>query len=121
MRRFLKEKGLPPEILERHYKFVKHYDDNLKELNDNLDAIDKSRTKTEADAAIGKAKAHLEKVKMPSKHVPLDPNKLPHRTAEPVWIEPRTSPEQFTEGKELRAKSIEAKTSPSDPHFGKGG
>ena len=92
---FLKKKGLPPEILERHYKFVKHYEDNLKELNDNLAAIDKSRTKSETDASISRAKSHLEKVKVPSSHVPLDPNKLPHRTAEPVWIEPRTSPEQF--------------------------
>jgi len=80
--RFLKEKGLPPEILDRHYKFVKHYEDNLKELNDNLDAIDKSKTKSEADAAISRAKAHLEKVKAPSKHVPLDPNRLPFTSPE---------------------------------------
>ena len=63
LRRCLKEKGLPPEILERHYKFVKHYEDNLKELNDNLDAIDKSKKKSDAEAAIGRAKSHLEKVK----------------------------------------------------------
>ncbi|TAL58169.1 MAG: transglutaminase domain-containing protein, partial [Nanoarchaeota archaeon] len=80
--RFLKEKGLPPEILERHYKFVKHYEDNLKELNDNLVAIDKSRTKSEADAAISRAKAYLEKVKAPSKHKKLDPNRLPFTTPE---------------------------------------
>src|SRR4030042_2027209 len=48
----LKDEGLPPEILERHRNFVKHYEDNLKELNNNLDAIDKSKTKSEADAAI---------------------------------------------------------------------
>jgi len=80
--RLLKEKGLPPEILERHYKFVKHYEDNLKELNDNLAAIDKSKTKSDADAAIGRAKSHLEKVKPPKKHIPLDPNKLPFATPE---------------------------------------
>jgi len=93
--RFLKEKGLPPEILERHYKFVRHYEDNLNELKTNLDAIDNAKTKSETDAAISRAKAHLEKVKPPKKHIPLDPNKLPHRTAEPIFIEPRTSPEQF--------------------------
>ncbi|MFZ3138457.1 MAG: transglutaminase-like domain-containing protein [Thermodesulfovibrionales bacterium] len=107
--RFLKEKGLPPEILERHYKFVKHYEDNLKELNDNLVAIDKSRTKSEADAAISRAKAHLEKVKAPSKHVPLDPNKLPHRTAEPVWIEPRLNKEDFKEMQDARYKMQDKK------------
>jgi len=79
--KFLKEKGLPPEILERHYKFVKHYEDNLKELNDNLSAIDKSKTKTEADAAISRARAHLEKVKAPKKHI-FDPNRLPFTTPE---------------------------------------
>ncbi len=94
----LKNEGLPPEILERHYKFVKHYEDNLNELKTNLEDIDKSKTKSEADAAIGRAKAHLEKVKAPSKHVPLDPNKLPHRTLEPVFTDPREKPEQFTEG-----------------------
>jgi len=101
--RFLKEKGLPPEILDRHYKFVKHYEDNLKELNNNLAAVDKSTTKTEADAAISRARAHLEKVKVPSKRVPLDPNKLPHRTAEPVWKDPRTKPEEFQKDREALA------------------
>ncbi len=107
--KFLKEKNLSQTILDRHYNFIKNYTENYNELKTNLDAIEKSKTKTEADAAISRAKAHLEKVKAPSKHVPLDPNKLPHRTAEPVWIEPRTSPEQFTEGKELRAKGKESK------------
>jgi len=91
----LKDAGLPFEILERHHKFVRHYEDNLKELKGNLDDIDRAKTKGETDAAIGRAKAHLEKVKPPKKHKPLDPNKLPHRTAEPVFIEPRTSPEEF--------------------------
>lgn len=95
--RFLKEKGLPAEILERHYKFVKHYGDNLNELNTNLDAIESAVTESEINTQIEKLKAFLEKVKPPKKHIPLDPNKLPHRTAEPIWIEPRTSPEQFKE------------------------
>ena len=107
--RFLKEKGLPPEILERHRKFVKHYEDNLNELKTNLDNIEKSKKKSDADAAIGRAKSHLEKVKPPKKHIPFDPNKLPHRTLEPVFKEPRLKPEEFTEGKELRAKDKEQK------------
>lgn len=79
--KFLKKKNLPPEILDRHYKFVRHYEDNLKDLNDNLDAIDKSKTKSDADAALRRAKAYLEKVK-PPKRKPLDPNQLPVRAAE---------------------------------------
>jgi len=35
----LREAGLPDEILERHYKFVKHYEDNLNELRTSLKTI----------------------------------------------------------------------------------
>jgi transglutaminase-like putative cysteine protease len=94
--RTLKEKGLPLEILERHRKFVKKYDDNYRELQTNLSAIDKAKTKAEADSEIEKAKAHLAKVKPPKKHKPLDPNNLPFRAPEePVFKEPRTKPEQL--------------------------
>lgn len=103
----LKEAGLPDEILERHYKFIKHYDDNLKELKKNLDAIDKSKDSKEVEAKVQETKRFLDKVKPPKKHTPLDPNKLPHRTMEPVFIEPRTSPEEFTEGLVKQAKSEE--------------
>src|SRR4030043_1211153 len=105
----LKDEGLPNEILERHYNFVKKYEDNLNELKNNLDTIDKAKDKKETDDAIEKTKQFLEKAKPPKKHVPLDPNKLPHRTAEPVWIEPRTSPEEFKRAKEQIAKNREQK------------
>ncbi len=105
--KFLKEKGLPPEILDRHYNFIKHYENNLNELKNNLDNIEKAKTKAEVEAEVENTKKFLEKVKPPKKHIPLDPNKLPHRTVEPVFIEPRTSPEEFTEGKEQIAKSEE--------------
>lgn len=105
--RFLKEKGLPPEILERHRNFVKHYEDNLNELKSNLDEIQKHSAKSkELSDAIDKTKKFLEKVKPKKKHTPLDPNKLPHRTAEPVWKEPRTSPDQFKEEQTAGYKNI---------------
>ena len=68
----LKDAGLPQEILQRHHKFVKHYEDNLNELKDNLEGFQKSRSEAWAE----KAKAHLKKVKPPKKHKPLDPNKV---------------------------------------------
>ncbi|MEW6054880.1 MAG: transglutaminase-like domain-containing protein, partial [Nitrospirota bacterium] len=105
----LKDEGLPYEILERHYDFVKKYDNNLNELRNNLDAIEKGKDKKETDTAIEKTKKFLEKVKPPKKHVPLDPNKLPHRTMEPVFTDPREKPEEFTEGKEMKAVSKEQK------------
>jgi hypothetical protein len=105
----LKDEGLPPEILERHDTFTSKYDTNLTELKNNLDAIDKAKDKKETDSAVEKTKQFLEKVKPPKKHTPLDPNKLPHRTLEPVFTDPREKPEDFTEGVVKQAKSREQK------------
>lgn len=73
----LKDKGLPSEILERQRNFVKRYEDNLTIIKTDLENIDKAKSKADADAAIEKAKAHLEKVKSPKKHKTLDPDHLP--------------------------------------------
>ncbi len=82
----IKEKGLPPEILDRHRNYVKKYDDNYNELKANLDAINKAKTAAETAAAIDKAKAHLAKTKAPSKHKPLDPNNLPVKSPEETQV-----------------------------------
>jgi hypothetical protein len=87
----LRDANLPEEILQRHRKFVKHYEDNLNELKENLDGFQKSGTEAWAE----KARAHLKKVKPPKKHIPLDPNKLPHRTQELERKEPRLKKEDF--------------------------
>ncbi len=92
----LKDAKLPKEILDRHYKFVKHYEDNLNELKANLDVIGKPSAKSqELRAALQKAKAHLERVKPPKKHVPLDPNKLPNRMVKAKARTPRLKKEEF--------------------------
>ena len=44
---------------------------------------------------IEKAKKHLQRVKPPKKHIPLDPNKLPHRTPKVEKREPRLKKEDF--------------------------
>lgn len=75
----LKDAKLPKEILDRHYKFVKNYEDNLKELRANLDGVEQAKTKSDRKVKIEKARLHLEKVKAPSKHQKLDPNNLPFR------------------------------------------
>lgn len=84
-----KIKGLPDEIKQRHKDFVKKYEENLNILRRNLDDIEKAETAEEVKVEVEKAKTFLEKTKPPSKHKPLDPNKLPHRTPEPVKKEPR--------------------------------
>ena len=61
----LKDKVLPKEILDRHYKFVKHYEDNLKELKTNLDDVEKAKTRADRKAKIEKARLHLEKTRAP--------------------------------------------------------
>lgn len=92
----LKDARLPKDILDRHYKFVKNYNDNLTELKTNLDAIEQQpSTSNEQVAALAKAKAHLEKVKPPTNQIPLDPNNLPHRTVKAKKRAPRLKKEEF--------------------------
>ena len=90
----LRDGGLPNEILQRHHKFVKHYDDNLNELKANLDSIEKTKGLA-VEVEIEKTKQHLQRVKPPKKHTPLDPDKLPHRTPKVEKREPRLKKEDF--------------------------
>jgi transglutaminase-like putative cysteine protease len=92
----LKDAKLPKEILARHAKFVKHYEDNLKELRANLDDIDAAKTGAARKAKVEKARLHLEKVKAPSRHQKLDPNNLPFKVRKATKIiAPRLKKEYF--------------------------
>ena len=92
----LKDAKLPKEILDRHAKFVKNYEDNLKELRGNLDGIELAKTTSDRRAKIEKARLHLEKVKAPSKHQKLDPNNLPFRARTAgKKVAPRLKKEDF--------------------------
>ncbi len=93
----LKDANLPKEILNRHYNFVKHYEDNLRELKTNLLAVEQSAVSgNKKKEALTKTKTHLEKTKAPSHHQKLDPNNLPFRNRkEAKPIEPRLKKEQF--------------------------
>jgi len=91
----LKDAKLPDEILQRHYKFVKHYDDNLAELKGNIDKVEKAKDKAEAEAEIDKAAKHLKKVKAEKKHKPLDPNNLPHRIRKVKERQPKQKTEEW--------------------------
>jgi len=94
----LRDAKLPQEIVDRHAKFVKHYEDNLRELKTNLSRIEDTGLKADKLArrqALQAAKAHLEKTKAASKHVPLDPNKLPFRTVKGKERAPRLKKEEF--------------------------
>lgn len=91
----LKNAKLSPEIMERHNRFVKHYDDNLTELNGNIERVEKAKDRQEAEVEIEKVGKHLKRVKAPSKHQKLDPNNLPHRQPKAVKREPRMKKEEF--------------------------
>lgn len=91
----LKDANLPQEILDRHAKFVKHYEDNLAELKTNLAGIEQGAGSKGFKEALAKAKTHLEKTKAPSKHTPLDPNNLPNRMVKAKERAPRLKKEDF--------------------------
>lgn len=91
----LKKAGLPAEIIERHNKFIKHYDDNLAELKGNIERVEKAKDKKEAEEGIEEARIHLAKVKAPSRHQKFDPNNLPHRQPIANKREPRMKKEEF--------------------------
>lgn len=91
----LKDAKLPPEILARHQKFVKHYDDNLAELKGNIAKVEAAKDETAVKVEIDKALTHLQKTNAPSRHQKLDPNNLPHRQRKAVKREPRLKKEDF--------------------------
>lgn len=91
----LKDAKLPAEIMQRHYRFVKHYDENLAELKGNIDRVEKAKDKKQAEAEIERTRVHLEKVKAPSRHQKLDPNNLPFRQPKVIKREPRMKKEEF--------------------------
>jgi transglutaminase-like putative cysteine protease len=91
----LKAAKLPAEILERHRKFVKHYDDNLNELKGNVERVEKAKNQAEIEVEVEKTRKHLERVKAPSRHQKLDPNNLPHRQPVVKKREPRMKKEEF--------------------------
>ena len=91
----LKDAKLPVEIMDRHYKFVKHYDDNLAELKGNIERVEKAKDKKQVEVEIEKTRAHPAKVKAPSRHQKLDPNNLPFRQPKVIKREPRMKKEEF--------------------------
>jgi len=91
----LKAAKLSAAVLERHRKFVKHYDDNLKELKGNIARVEQARDNAETETELARVHQHLKRVKAPSSHQKLDPNNLPHRNRVLQKREPRMKKEDF--------------------------
>ena len=81
----------------------------------NLEAVEKAKTEVEEDREVEKIRKFLEKIKPPKKHIPLDPNKLPHRTAKPKK-KPRLKKEEFhKDSGQLSVVSSQGKTKKQRP------
>ncbi len=91
----LKAAKLPREILLRHAAFVENYTSNVNSLKKELDDIDKAKTKADRKAKIEKVRLDLEKTKPQKKHIPLDPNRLPHKQVRGKEKAPRLKKEEF--------------------------
>ncbi len=91
----LKSANLPNEILTRHYKFVKNYEDNLAELKANIDSIEKAKTPSALTSEIAKTQKHLSKIKPLKKRKPFDPNKLPNRIVKAKERQPKLKREEW--------------------------
>lgn len=102
--RKIKDSNLPKEILDRHSKFVKNYENNLAELKANVEAIEKAKTPSEVTTAFTKTKKHLDIVKPPKKRKPFDPNKLPNRIVKAKERQPKLKIEEWE--KELKKKAL---------------
>jgi hypothetical protein len=104
-RKKLEDAGLPTGILKRHDDFVSQYEKNYGRLLKDLKDIE-AASDADLDNRAKKALDHINKLKAPKKHVPLDPEKLPHRAAEPTDRKPRTTEEEFREELKAQAKPI---------------
>jgi hypothetical protein len=76
----LKDKGLPQETLNRHYRFTKNFEDNLQMLKTNLSDAEAAKTKADRKAKIEKVRLHLEQTQPKKRVQKLDPENLPFKT-----------------------------------------
>jgi hypothetical protein len=74
----LKDAKLPAGILERHNRFVKHYEDNMAELKGNITRVERAKNPREAEDGIEKARKHLGQMVHPQNlWVPLGSGRSP--------------------------------------------
>ncbi len=118
--KLLKFKGLSSEIIDRHYDFVKSYEGKYKELIENIETIRKSGDRDGERRGIKEAREFLGRHAKPVRHQALDPDKLPHRSAQPINKMPRLTKEEYLAGNRenneggVPASSVEQSAGVSD-------
>jgi len=95
----LKEKHLPPVILQRHAEAVKHYRSEMAALKGNLDGIDSARDDNDRRLKTQKAKDHLKEKQKKRTQQKFDPNNLPNRS---LKADPKNKP-KLRKGDFIRA------------------
>ncbi len=111
----LKSAALPKTILDRHEQFVRRYTDNYTLLRTEIDDIEKAKTRANRKAKIEKARLHLEKTRKKTRHIPIDPNRLPHRTVKAKPKAPRLTPEEYQ--RDFPKQKSHTKQKLADSHF----
>lgn len=100
---FLKNKGLNT-ALQRHKEFVENYNNKFSELKEKIE-----KAKGQEPSAISELKEFIKKNKHEKKEKPVDPEKLPHRTAPVKKIEMIEYKEEKPKIPELKKKDSRLK------------
>jgi len=87
-------KKLPAEIIQRHDAFAQHFEANVKALLVDLDEAEQAKP-GQLQGRVKAARDYLNKNIHRERHIPLDPNKLPHRTPKIERKEPRLKKKDF--------------------------
>ena len=99
VRKRLIDKNLPQVILDRHDRTVEEYQEKFGDLQKKLERVSKAKGNN-LKAAVAEAANILDKSIHKKKHLPLDPNKLPHRMPKIKERKPRTTLKEYLKDRE---------------------
>ncbi len=93
----LKEKGLPDEILQRHYDAVEKYQAEYQQYQDKIKQLNQADSLFDQETAMEDLDTFLDKQQFKRSHQPFDPNNLPFSTPKA-----KDTRKPITEEKELK-------------------
>ena len=91
----IKKKGLPEEILQRHFDTVSIYNNEFETYRDKYNRVQNANSLVKQDKAINELNEYLDSQKFKRSHEPLDPNNLPFSTPDGKVRAPYTTKEEF--------------------------
>lgn len=94
----LRAKGLPEEILQRHFDMVAHYQEQFAELSTCLTEVLESDSLEDQGAAMDALDQLMAPQKLKKRHQTVDPNNLPWGTPDASKVrEPARTPEELSQ------------------------